>query len=182
VTTTCSVPEGTFEIGKIKEALEPRLGSHYSWGEAPLYLFDNGSIFSIKTKIIDLNVNKELDYNVSHITYRFGPAGNCGMVEISLYGGISYFEKYFLDFVEYQCRSYTRSVIIGNDRIGGRTWDLVTSGENWNFQECTWNINYQSPSHKIGLFWKNIALYEYSGDKFGIPGTYNACNPDNGRL
>jgi len=185
VSITYLIPDGIFKKAEIKKALTFILGTFFSWEEKPLYLIDNESSFRIQTKISENNDHRNLvrDYNICQVHYRIGPAGNCGMIEIGLYGGIPYFAKYFLDFIEYRCREYNRSAIIGNDRLNGNTWTLVKDhGANWNFQECTWNINYRDPSHKIGLLWKNIAEYDYSGDQFGLTGKYYACNPDNGRV
>lgn len=126
--------------------------------------------------------NAEIAYPTTwDISLRFGPGHNCGMVEISNLGIIvSQYNlsttqnsmelltvqqrKNILFSIEHMLVSspYRRSIIIGNDKVDGIHWDFVKEyGYGWEMFELSRNINYQDSTHRVGVYWKRIGLFNY---------------------
>jgi len=124
------------------------------------------------------------DVRLGAVYFRWSPADNCGMVEIRGICASQGVELILMEAMELWCRRRNKSVIIGNDRIDGASWNFIEKwGTNWNFQVCTWNRNYDAEisgiPHKIGFFWKNIGEYDYQ-QKYGL-GPFVGVDPSNGR-
>jgi len=99
----------------------------------------------------------------------FAPSGNCGMAQIqgcaSLYPSFSSepsLTPWLLKMYEKWLRIHSRGFIVGNDVIKGTAWHTWKKyGEGWNFIDATWNRNYDTSPHRIGMFWKATGEYAY---------------------
>lgn len=97
-------------------------------------------------------------------TLRTAPCGNCGIMEIGTpYCFDSTYAPIFLEWIEAFSRRYCKSILQGNDRVGGSAWRLMkTYGKDYQFVTCGRNLNYiYDQNHLTGLYWKNIGEQDY---------------------